>query len=65
MLSAMGAVLAALGLGILIGLLLGPLLRAVLAAREYRRASAEVRLTDEVLRRMGAPADARAPDRSS
>ena len=65
MLSAMGAVLAALGLGILIGLLLGPLLRAVLAAREYRRASAEVRLTDEVLRRMGAPAGAHAPDRSS
>lgn len=65
MLLAMGGVLAALGLGILIGLLLGPLLRAALAAREYRRASAEVRLTDEVLRRMGAPADDPAPDRSS
>jgi hypothetical protein len=39
-------------LGLAAGLLLGPVLRWWLAAREWRQASEEVRLTDEVLRRM-------------
>ncbi|MGH2723522.1 MAG: hypothetical protein ACRDI0_04510 [Actinomycetota bacterium] len=38
--------------GVLLGLLVGPLLRAALVLREYRRASAEAGLTEEVLRRM-------------
>lgn len=61
----MRAFLAVLALGILMGLLLGPLIRAAVAAREYRRASAEARLTDEVLRRMAPPADDPAADHSS
>lgn len=60
------AFIAGVAVGILAGLLLGPFLRAAVAIGEYRRASAEVRLTDELLRRMAPPADRSAtPDASS
>jgi hypothetical protein len=53
-------------LGIVIGLLLGPLVRSWLAWREYTEASREARLHDEVLRRMAAsPESRRARDEDS
>jgi hypothetical protein len=55
-----GAFLAGLAVGIFVGLLLGPLLRAAVALREYRRASAEAELTDELLRRIEASTDSSA-----
>ena len=44
--------LAGLLIGVVVGLLLAPLLRWALAAREWREASREAGLADEVLERM-------------
>lgn len=44
--------LAGLLIGVTLGLLLAPILRWVLAAREWRQASKEAQLADEVLLRM-------------
>jgi hypothetical protein len=44
--------LAGLLIGVTLGLLLAPILRWAIAVREWRQASKEARLADEVLRRM-------------
>jgi hypothetical protein len=44
-------------IGVAVGLLAGPLLRWWVAVREWRDASREAELSDELLRRMGEEAD--------
>jgi hypothetical protein len=44
-------------IGVAVGLLTGPLLRWWVAVREWRDASREAELSDELLRRMGEEAD--------
>ena len=60
-----GAFVVGVAVGVLAGLLLGPLLRASLWLREYRRASREAGLSEEVLRHMVEQAERAAaePDR--
>jgi hypothetical protein len=59
-LAAAGDLLAGLVVGVVAGILLGPAVRFWLAWQEWKRASAEARLTEDALRRMG-----RTPWRSS
>jgi hypothetical protein len=44
-----------LALGLVAGILLGPVIRFWVAWKEWERASSEARLTEDAMRRMGRP----------
>ncbi|HZD16618.1 MAG TPA: hypothetical protein VE669_00605 [Actinomycetota bacterium] len=50
--AAVGVFLVGLGVGVVVGLVVGPAIRFWLTRQEWKRASREARLTEDVLDRM-------------